>query len=408
MKFATLVWRNLRRSPRRTILTIMAIALAAFTYSSLSSLPNIMRATLSTPDSARRIVVTSDSGFFNRLPDSYKAKILGVPHVVAASGLVYFGGVYRSPSDQLGIAVDADQAELMWPDWGLTSVRAGEFRASATACLVPPAMMRKYGWHVGEQIVLKGTIVPVDVTLRIADTLGASAPPDSLLFRRDYLERSLDGSATVNAYHVMLDRADSVPSAIAAIDEIFSNSAAETHSESEAAWFSNFINLDTLFALFRAMALLVVTAVALVALNSVVIAVRERRTEIAVMRAIGFSPALLVSLTVAESALLGVAGGAAWVRGYFSYREDSAFLISAAWTNRSARNHFTGSDRAGFCLIGRDRSGCWTDPGAWFGAPVSGRVDPRNSLVDEFSAAHALTDRSCSRRLYGSFCALRQ
>ena len=72
MKFATLVWRNLRRSPRRTILTILAIALAAFTYSSLSSLPNIIRATLSTPDSARRIVVTSDSGFFNRLPDSYK------------------------------------------------------------------------------------------------------------------------------------------------------------------------------------------------------------------------------------------------------------------------------------------------------------------------------------------------
>src|SRR5208283_2312812 len=97
---------------------------------------------------------------------------------------------------------------------------------------------------------------------------------------------------------------------IAAIDEIFSNSAAETRSQSEAAWVSNFINLDTLFALLRAMALLVVTAVALVALNSVVIAVRERRTEIAVMRAIGFSPALVVSLTVAESALLGLAGGA--------------------------------------------------------------------------------------------------
>jgi hypothetical protein len=142
VKFATLVWRNLRRSPRRTILTVMAIALAAFTYSSLSSLPNIMRATPSTPDSAPRIVVTSGSGFFNRLPDSYEPKILAAPHVVAASGLVYFGGVYRNPSDQLGLAVDADQAELMWPDWGVTSARADEFRASATACLVPPAMMR--------------------------------------------------------------------------------------------------------------------------------------------------------------------------------------------------------------------------------------------------------------------------
>ena len=122
MKFATLVWRNLRRSPRRTILTMLAIALAAFTYSSLSSLPNVARRMLNTPDSARRIVVMSDSGFFNRLPDSYKPKILAAPHVVAASGLVYFGGVYHSPSDQLGIAVDADQAELMWPDWGVTPV----------------------------------------------------------------------------------------------------------------------------------------------------------------------------------------------------------------------------------------------------------------------------------------------
>jgi putative ABC transport system permease protein len=287
----------------------LAIALAAFTYSSLSSLPNVLRRTLSTPASARRLVVTSDAGFFNRLPDSYKRKILAAPHVVAASGFVYFGGNYHGPSDQLGVAVDADQAELMWPDWGITSARAGEFRASATACLVPEAMMKKYGWHVGQQITLKGTIVPVDVTLRIAGTLGGSAPPDALLFRRDYLERSLDGLATVNAYQVMLDRANSVPSAIAAIDEIFSNSAAETRSESEAAWFANFINLGTLIAMMRTMAILLSAAVALVALNSVVIVVRERRAEIAVMRAIGFSPALILYLTVAESALLGAVGG---------------------------------------------------------------------------------------------------
>src|ERR1035437_1454906 len=74
VKFATLVWRNLRRSPRRTILTMLAIALAAFTYSSLSSLPNDARRMLNTPDSARRIVVMSDSGFFNRLPRFVQAQ----------------------------------------------------------------------------------------------------------------------------------------------------------------------------------------------------------------------------------------------------------------------------------------------------------------------------------------------
>ena len=92
---------------------------------------------------------------------------------------------------QLGIVVDANHAELMRLDWGVRVMRAGQFLVRATACLAPVAMMRDYGWHVGEQIILKGTIVPVYLTPRIADMLGADAEPDSLEFRRDYLERSL-------------------------------------------------------------------------------------------------------------------------------------------------------------------------------------------------------------------------
>jgi putative ABC transport system permease protein len=309
MKFAVIVWRNLRRSRRRSLLTIVAISLAAFTYSSLAGLPSVTRRLFSTPASARRVVVTNTSGFFYSLPAAYRAKILAVPHVVATSAFVYFGGIYREPSDQLGVAVDSDQAELMWPDWGVTPKRAAEFRSSPTACLVPAPMMLKYGWHVGQQIMLKGTVLPVDVTLRIADTLGDKAPPDALLFRRDYLDGLLGNPGRVNAYHVMVDHEKSVAAVIAAIDETFSNSAAQTHTESEATWFGTFMQMDTLFLVLEAVSAAVVIAVSLIAMNTVVMEVRERLSEIAIMRAIGFGPGVIFGLTVAESSILGLAGG---------------------------------------------------------------------------------------------------
>ncbi len=307
--FALLLWRNLLRNPRRTILTTVAISLAAFTYSSLAGLPHLTRRLLATPDSARRIVSTNASGFFYSLPEAYRRKIATIPHVVATSGFVFFGGIYRGPGDQLGVAVDADQAETMWPDWGITRALADRFRAMPTACLVPEPMMRKYGWHVGQEIMLRGTIEPVDVTLRIVDELGAKAPPDTLLFRRDYLDRIMGEPGRVNAYEILVDRIVSVPSVIAAIDETFADSSAATLSESESSWALGFMSLDTLFAVLRAVSGLVALAVALIAANTIVMAVRERHAEIAVMRAIGFGSARICTLIVAESTLVGLVGG---------------------------------------------------------------------------------------------------
>jgi len=308
--FATLLWRNLIRNPRRTILTTAAISLAAFTYSSLAGLPYVTNHLLATPDSGRRVVATNASGFFYSLPEAYRRKIAAIPHVLATSGMMYLGGIYREPSDQLGLAVDADQADTMWPDWGITKARADRFRATAIACLVPQPMLRKYGWQVGQQIMLRGTAAPVDVTLRIVDTLGANAPPDALLFRLDYLERILGGPRRVNAYEAIADRVAAVPSVIGAIDETFANSSARTRTESEAGWAMGFMRLGMLFAVLRIVSGAVALAVALIAANTIVMAVRERHAEIAVMRAIGFGPAPIFALIVGESVLVGLAGGA--------------------------------------------------------------------------------------------------
>ncbi|MGH7923478.1 MAG: ABC transporter permease [Candidatus Binatus sp.] len=311
MKYAQLVLRNLLRNLRRTTLTIFAIALAAFTYSTLASLPYLATHLMSGPTSERRLVTMNKSGFFYPMPAAYRQKIQAVPGVEAVSALTYFGGIYRSPSDQLGMAVDADAAETLWPDWGITPDRAARFIRTRTSALVAPATMHKYGWKVGDHINLKGSVYPADVSLVIAGELGERAPPDAFIFRRDYLREVLGDAERINVYYTIVERKEEVPAAIASIDETFANSSAETTSASEAIWMTSFFDLRTLLLILSGVAGAVVFAMSLVALNTMVMAIRERRKEMAVMRALGFTPSIVAALTLTESTAIGIAGGVA-------------------------------------------------------------------------------------------------
>lgn len=311
MKYARLVLRNLSRNVRRTSLTIFAIALAVFTYSTLAILPYLAAHLMSGPTSERRLVTMNKSGFFYPMPPAYRQKIEALPHVQAVSALTYFGGIYRSPSDQLGMGVDVDAVQTLWPDWGVTPALAAQFEHERTGALVAPASMHKYGWKVGDHVNLKSSVYPADVSLVIAGELGEGAPPDAFMFRRDYLHEVLGDAERINVYYTIVDRKEEVPAAVASIDETFANSSAETTSASEASWMSSFFDLRTLLLILMTVAGAVVFAMSLIALNTMVMAIRERRGEMAVMRAIGFRPLSIVTLTLTESTIIGLLGGIA-------------------------------------------------------------------------------------------------
>ncbi|HEY6393896.1 MAG TPA: FtsX-like permease family protein, partial [Candidatus Binataceae bacterium] len=131
-----------------------------------------------------------------------------------------------------------------------------------------------------------------------------------MIFRRDYLEEALGQPGFVNAYWVRVDSSSAVPQVIAALDEGFANSSAETLTESEASFYGAF--LDSYRAFFRLaefLSFIVVVTIALVAANTAAMSIRERRGEIAVMRSIGFPSSTILFLLVAESLVIGLIGG---------------------------------------------------------------------------------------------------
>jgi len=311
MKYAMLVLKNLTRSKRRTILTIISIAVSLFIFSALVSLPTVANELLANSASSVRIAVHNKAGLTYALPESYKTRIAATPHVEAVMGESWFGGIYHEVSDSFpNLAVDPETAPALWTDWDISRQSFADFRKIRTAAMVGPETMKRFNLHVGQQIMLRGTIYPISVTLKIVGVTGGKAPPNILFFRRDYLEEAIGRPGFVSIYWVRADSAAAVPGLIANLDEQFANSTAETQSESEAAFMSNFMDAyRAFFTMAEVLGLIVVITIALVAANTAAMSIRERRAEIAVMRSMGFSSRLILSLLLAESLIIGLAGG---------------------------------------------------------------------------------------------------
>jgi putative ABC transport system permease protein len=261
--------------------------------------------------SSVRLASHNKAGLAYSLPEAYKVKIAALPHVVAVVPESYFGGIYHEVSDQFpNLAVDPEQIETMWPDWEIPAETYAQFMKIRTACIVGPATMKRFNLHVGQQISLRGTYYPFNVTLNIVGTMGGKAPPSFLIFRRDYLEEASGRPGFISILWVRGDSSRAVPQLMAAIDEQFANSPAETQSESEAAFIGSFIDsYRNFFRVSEALGLIVVLTIGLVAANTAAMSIRERHAEIAVMRSIGFSSRMILTLLLAESLVIGLVGG---------------------------------------------------------------------------------------------------
>jgi putative ABC transport system permease protein len=311
MKYTALVFKNLVRSKRRTFLTVLSIAVSLFIFSALVSVPTVADQILGNTASSTRIAMHNKAGLAYSIPIAYKQRVVTLPHVEVVVPESWFGGVYHEVSDQFpNLAADPEQVDKMWPDWGISPEQFEQFKKIRTAALVGEETMKRFHLHLGQQIQLRGTLYPFNVTLQIVGTIGGKAPPNFLLFRRDYLEEAAGRPGIVDNMWIKVDKPENVPQVIATIDEGFANSSAETLSESEAAFIGNFLDQYRMF--FRMAELLgfiVVLTIGLVAANTAAMSIRERRGEIAVMRSMGFPSRTILSLLLAESLIIGLIGG---------------------------------------------------------------------------------------------------
>jgi putative ABC transport system permease protein len=311
-----LIERNMRRNLRRTILTILTIALATFIYTVLVSVPASMDRIVKDASGTLRLIVVNKTAPWEDLPARYCDEIDKMPGAAACVGITGWFATWRDVSEPILAFGAGPQIADVFPDYQLSrehQLLAAKDRRSAT---VGTVLMKKMGWKIGDHITLRGTDAGhMQLDFIIIGTIKNKRYPNSFNFRRDYLmeSRKANGQPDADIAWNIIVRADStgdLQPLAKGIDEHFTNSDYETRTMTESdALASGLSALGNIRAIVFALCAVVVLTVLLIAANSTAMMVRERISEVAVMRSLGFSRGAISILLFGECGLIGAVGG---------------------------------------------------------------------------------------------------
>ena len=319
MVLVRLIVKNTFRHKLRTSLTILGIVVAVLAFGMLQTLVNAWYAGANLASSTRLVTRNSISLVFS-LPIAYKDRIRGVPGVQRVTWLNWFGGIYKEPSNFFPqFAADARTLLDMYPELRFVEGDAEAFIRDRRGCIIGTKLAEKYGFKLGDVIPLRGTIYPGtwNFTVRgIYRYEGANVSADitNLYFHWQYLDDTIRAisprrAAQVGTFILDVARADDMASVAEAVDATFRNSLAETLTESEKAFNLSFVAMsDQIITIVRLVSFVVVLIILAVMANVMAMTARERLSEYATLKALGFGPGFLVALVVGESLFIALVG----------------------------------------------------------------------------------------------------
>ena len=312
MKFLRLILRNVARNKRRTVLTVLSVSVSVFLLATMQAVIASLGGISQLTGGEYRVVVRRNTSIADSMPEAYRQKIEQVPGVVAVYPSNWFGGIYKEDKPKYTFAqfyVDAKNLFDVQFELQISPEEKAAFQQERTAAVVGKKLADKYGWKLGDVIELKGAIYPLDPRLTLRGIY--TGPQESVFyFHREYVEEAFGRPGRVGQYRVRLDSPGSAARVMEEIDSMFKNSAAPTKTETEAAFAASFISmLGNVKGLISGIGLIVVFTITLIGANTMAMSARERFTEVAVMKALGFRPAMILTLMLSEAVLIALAGG---------------------------------------------------------------------------------------------------
>jgi len=312
MKFLPLILRNTFRNRRRTVLTILSISMSLFLISTLRTLLDSLESPALTPDSATRVLTRHQTSLANTMPIAYRERIRHMPGVKEISAYQWVGAVYKDPAYFFAqFAVDADRFFDIYTDIHVVAPEQKEaFLKERRAGLAGVSLAKRYGWNIGDTVTLRGTFISGDIPVIICGFIKDGGSENVLFLRFDYLNEVWNNFDQTSTFVIKLNSAGDIPAVIDTIDGSFINSTAPTKTETEKAFVLGFVSMiGNVRSLVVSISTVLIFTIILVAANTMAMSIRERKSEIAILKTLGFSQGHVLMVLILESAFIAVAGG---------------------------------------------------------------------------------------------------
>lgn len=320
MKWVPFILNHLGQDWIRTTSTAVAIAVCIFLVCILQTFVASLRGSIN--QGTARLVTRNSVSTFYSLPNAYEQRIAALPGVRRVAAANYFGGmrdVSNPDSEFANFAIEVESFLAMYPEYILTASERQAFLADQRGAIVGRALAEQFQWKVGDTVQLTSNIYRtgnpfefvISAIYRTDQTRHPGTNEATLFLHYKYLDEATRRTAGVRTFRVEIADPRQAGAISQAIDDLFENSEAQTHTETEAQYRADAGVLGrNLALLLNGIGLAVMFTLLLVTANTMSMAVRERRTEIGLLQALGFPRRLVLELILAEGIMLGVCGAA--------------------------------------------------------------------------------------------------
>lgn len=316
MKYLYLVWRNLTRKKIRTVLTLASIFVAFVLFGALVAVKTAFGAGVELAGLDRLITIHKVS-LILPLPEKYGAQILAVDGVSDVAAATWFGGVYQDRKNFFAqMAVTPETYLRMYPEIKLPEAQKEAWLADRQGAIVGRVTANRFGWQVGDRVPIQGTIwrTPDESAWEfVIDGIydaDKGFDTSNFFFHRKYLTEVTGIEGIVGWYVLRISDPERSAQIAQEVDRRFANSPAETKTSTEKAFAQGFANqMGNIGQIVIWVLVVVFFTLLLVAGNTMALSVRERVSELGVLKTLGFTDGKVMVMVLAESFVLAILGG---------------------------------------------------------------------------------------------------
>jgi len=314
MTLTRFVGKNAFRNKRRSILTVLSIGFSLLLLTLMMTLWRAFYLDEGSAESAQRVVVRHRVSLTFNLPGFYREKIRSVPGVVAVVPVSWFGGIYKDQKPENFFAqfgTDPEEFFKVFRDMEMPADQVTAWQRDRQGVIVDSTLAKKYGWKLGDRIVLQGTIYPVNLDLNIRGIFISNPDNKSVYFNTKYVEEAVSWfKGRAGTFSILAATAADVSKVSSTVDDMFRNAPQPTKAESEKAFGLEFVAmLGNVKAFILSICSAVVFATLLVSANTMAMSIRERTREVAVLKTLGFTRQTVLGMFVGEAVTLALLGG---------------------------------------------------------------------------------------------------
>jgi len=306
-----LAWKQLVRHRVRSLLTVLGVASGMFLFTAVETLQRSLAAATETTAADTTLVVYRENRFCpatSRLPEHYAdeiRRIEGVREVIPVQIVVNNCGASLDVITFRG--VPESLLPKFAPEIHVVSGSYEEWNKRDDGALIGEVFASRRGLSAGDRFDAAGVTVTVSGIIQSPFAQDNNVAYVKLPFLQ---QASRAGLGVVTQFNVRVTESDKLEDVARAIDERFRTDQQPTDTRPEKAFFAETASeLIELIGFTRWLGVGAVVAVAALVANALLLVVRGRVKENAVLRTLGYPGRAIACLVISEGGMLGLAGG---------------------------------------------------------------------------------------------------